>query len=81
ELPFKLSRPDLLITDSYIAGQTKSALSGATFDVVDPGTNKPWARVTDNSADDVVHTVQVAYDAFQSFKKMSPRTRAQWLLK
>ncbi|PTD07567.1 Succinate-semialdehyde dehydrogenase, mitochondrial [Fusarium culmorum] len=81
ELPFKLSRPDLLITDSYIAGQTKSALSGATFDVLDPGTNKPWAKVTDNSADDVDHTVQVAYDAFQTFKKMSPRTRAQWLLK
>jgi hypothetical protein len=34
ELPFKLNRPDLLITDSYIAGQTKSALSGATFDVL-----------------------------------------------
>ncbi|KAF0642442.1 hypothetical protein FPSE5266_05339 [Fusarium pseudograminearum] len=81
DLPFKLSRPDLLITDSYIAGQTKSALSGATFDVLDPGTNKPWAKVTDNSADDVDHIVQVAYNAFQTFKKTSPRSRAQWLLK
>ncbi|KAF5530828.1 succinate-semialdehyde dehydrogenase [Fusarium mexicanum] len=80
-LPFKLNRPDLLITDSYIQGQTKPALSGSTFDVLDPGTNKPWTKVTNNSADDVDATVRVAHKAFQSFKKTSPRARAQWLLK
>ncbi|KAH7240766.1 Aldehyde/histidinol dehydrogenase [Fusarium redolens] len=80
-LPFKLNRPDLLTTDSYIEGQTKPALSGSTFDVLDPGTNKPWTRVTNNSADDVDATVRVAHKAFQSFKKTSPRARAQWLLK
>ncbi|RKK80264.1 Succinate-semialdehyde dehydrogenase, mitochondrial [Fusarium oxysporum] len=80
-LPFKLNRSDLLITDSYIQGQTKPALSGSTFDVIDPGTNKPWTKVTNNSADDVDATVRVAHNAFQSFKKTSPRARAQWLLK
>ncbi|KAF5692934.1 succinate-semialdehyde dehydrogenase [Fusarium denticulatum] len=80
-LPFKLNRPDLLITDSYIQGQTKPASSGTTFDVLDPGTNKPWTKVTNNSADDVDATVRVAHKAFQSFKKTSPRARAQWLLK
>ncbi|KAL4732150.1 hypothetical protein ACLX1H_001158 [Fusarium chlamydosporum] len=81
EMPFKLNRPDLLIFDSYIAGQTRSASSGATFDVLDPGTNKPWARITNNSADDVDETVRIAHGAFQTFKKLSPRVRAQWLLK
>ncbi|KAF5655816.1 succinate-semialdehyde dehydrogenase [Fusarium sp. NRRL 25303] len=80
-IPFKLNRPDLLITDSYIQGQTKSAISGSTFDVLDPGTNKPWTKVTNNSADDVDTTVRVAHKAFQSFKKTSPRARAQWLLR
>ncbi|KAF4503300.1 succinate-semialdehyde dehydrogenase [Fusarium agapanthi] len=79
-LPFKLNRPDLLITNSYIQGQTKPALSGSTFDVLDPGTNKPWVKVTNNSADDVDATVRVAHKAFQFFKKTSPRARAQWLL-
>ncbi|KAM0281890.1 hypothetical protein ACHAO9_010518 [Fusarium lateritium] len=80
-LPFKLDRPDLLITDSYVEGQTRSALSNETFDVLDPGTGKPWTKVTNNSAEDVDATVQIAHEAFQTFKKTSPRTRAQWLYK
>ncbi|KAK7221401.1 hypothetical protein V2G26_009404 [Clonostachys chloroleuca] len=80
-LPFKLNRSDLLITDSYIGGKQLSAQSGATFDVLDPGSNKPWAKVTDNSAADVDAVVETAHAAFQTFKKSSPRVRAQWLLK
>ncbi|KAF5004766.1 hypothetical protein FDECE_8756 [Fusarium decemcellulare] len=81
KLPFKLNRPDLLITDSYVGGKTASAQSGATFDVLDPGTNQPWIKVTDNSAADVDGAVKVAHEAFQSYRKISSRTRAQWLLK
>ncbi|KAJ3518955.1 hypothetical protein NM208_g14318 [Fusarium decemcellulare] len=80
KLPFKLNRPDLLITDSYVGGKTASAQSGATFDVLDPGTNQPWIKVTDNSAADADGAVKVAHEAFQSYRKISSRTRAQWLL-
>ncbi|GME48869.1 Succinate-semialdehyde dehydrogenase [Neofusicoccum parvum] len=79
ELPFKLNRPDLLNTQSYVGGQWVSAQSNATFDVVDPGTDKPWARVSDNAAADVSAAVQAAQDAFLQYRTVSPRTRAQWL--
>ncbi|KAL1626005.1 hypothetical protein SLS56_007063 [Neofusicoccum ribis] len=79
ELPFKLNRPDLLNTQSYVGGQWVSAQSNATFDVVDPGTDKPWARVSDNAAADVSAAVQAAQDAFLKYRTVSPRTRAQWL--
>jgi acyl-CoA reductase-like NAD-dependent aldehyde dehydrogenase len=40
-----------------------------------------WASAPDNKAEDVDAAVQAAHAAFQSYKKVNPRTRAQWLLK
>lgn len=37
--------------------------------------------MTDNAAADVESAVHSAHDAFQSFRKTSPRSRAQWLVK
>ncbi|OMP88595.1 Succinate-semialdehyde dehydrogenase, mitochondrial [Diplodia seriata] len=81
EVPFKLNRPDLLETNAYVGGQFVPAQSGSTFEVIDPGTDKPWARVSDNAAVDVSATVQSAHDAFLKYRSISPRTRAQWLYK
>ena len=47
--------------------------------MADPGSGKPWARVADNSAADVDNAIQTAQAAFQTFRKTSPRARAQWL--
>lgn len=47
----------------------------------DPGNGQVWATAPDNDASDVDAAVQAAHIAFQSFKKVNPRTRAQWLLK
>lgn len=47
----------------------------------DPGNGKVWASAPDNNAEDVDAAVQAAHAAFQSYKKVNPRTRAQWLLK
>jgi len=47
----------------------------------DPGTGKTWATAPDNGPDDVDKTVQAAHTAFESYRKVNPRTRAQWLLK
>jgi succinate-semialdehyde dehydrogenase/glutarate-semialdehyde dehydrogenase len=47
----------------------------------DPGTDKVWASAPDNNADDVDDAVAAAHTAFQSYRKINPRTRAQWLLK
>jgi acyl-CoA reductase-like NAD-dependent aldehyde dehydrogenase len=63
------------------AGQSHRSLPAETNTSADPGTNKPWAKVADNSKDDVELAVQTAHKAFQSYRKTSPRARAQWLLK
>jgi len=49
--------------------------------VLDPGNGKAWATAPDNDASDVDAAVESAHAAFQSYKKVNPRTRAQWLLK
>lgn len=47
----------------------------------DPGSGKVWASAPDNDANDVDAAVKAAHTAFESYKKVNPRTRAQWLLK
>lgn len=49
--------------------------------LADPGTDKPWAQVSDNAVDDVAAAVQSAHDAFLKYRTISPRIRAQWLYK
>lgn len=43
-----------------IDGHHRAAVSGATYDSVDPYTGDPWARVPDGSADDVDRAVAAA---------------------
>ncbi|KAF4612822.1 hypothetical protein G7Y89_g15551 [Cudoniella acicularis] len=81
KLPFELKNPAVFKDKSYVGGNWVEAKSGKRFDVVDPGNGKVWASAPDNNADDVDVAVKAAYTAFQSYKKVNPRTRAQWLLK
>ncbi|KAK6594023.1 succinate-semialdehyde dehydrogenase [Botrytis cinerea] len=81
KLPFDLKNTSLFHDKSYVNGEWVEAKSGKRFDVLDPGTGEVWATAPDNDASDVDAAVQAAHTAFQSFKKVNPRTRAQWLLK
>jgi succinate-semialdehyde dehydrogenase/glutarate-semialdehyde dehydrogenase len=47
----------------------------------DPGNGKVWATAPDNVAEDTDAAVTAAHEAFETFRKVSPRTRAQCLLK
>ncbi|KAL2867042.1 NAD-dependent succinate-semialdehyde dehydrogenase [Aspergillus lucknowensis] len=80
-LPFELENPELLHFDSFVGNTWVTAKSGKRFEVVDPGTDIPWASCPSSSAEDVDYAVQVAHDAFEKYKKVNPRQRAQWLLK
>lgn len=60
-----------------IQGDSKFSLTCTT----DPGNGKVWASVPDNKAEDVDAAVQAAHAAFQIYKKVNPRIRAEWLLK
>jgi len=79
ELPFKLQNPDLLHNKSCVGGEWKDAKSGKTFEVVDPGTGKPWIECPVSDASDVDAAVKNSHEAFLEYKKASPRQRAQWL--
>ncbi|RDW66381.1 succinate-semialdehyde dehydrogenase [Coleophoma cylindrospora] len=80
-LPFELNNTAVFKDKSYVGGNWVEAKSGKRFDVVDPGNGKVWASAPDNDATDVDAAVEAAHTAFQSYRKINPRTRAQWLLK
>ncbi|KAF2759511.1 aldehyde dehydrogenase [Pseudovirgaria hyperparasitica] len=80
-LPFQLKNPDLLHNLSYVNGEWVKSQSGKTFEVIDPGNGKPWISCPVNDASDVDVAVKHAQTAFESFKKISPRSRAEMLYK
>lgn len=47
----------------------------------DPGSNEPWASCPINGVEDVDDAVQAAHDAFEKYRLVNPRTRAELLLK
>ncbi|KAI4752820.1 aldehyde dehydrogenase [Aureobasidium sp. EXF-3400] len=77
----QLNNKDIWRDNSLVNGEWIEAQSKSRFDVVDPGTGKTWATAPDNGPDDVDKAVQAAHTAFESYRKVNPRTRAQWLLK
>lgn len=46
---------------------------------VDPGTGEIWATAPDMAAEDVDAAVQGAYKAFQKYRTITPRARAELL--
>src|SRR3989475_7072000 len=67
----------------YIAGKSVPASSNETADVLDPATNRPFARVASGSRDDVNAAVEAARAAFDSPDWRAPdpskRGRVLWL--
>src|SRR2546426_7971183 len=67
----------------YIAGKSVPASSNETADVLDPATNRPFARVASGSRDDVNAAVEAARAAFDSPDWRDPgpskRGRLLWL--
>src|SRR5256712_10215622 len=68
----------------YIAGKSVPASSNETADVLDPATNRPFARVASGSRDDVNAAVEAARAAFDSadWRGLDPskRGRLLWVL-
>src|SRR3989442_9831323 len=67
----------------YIAGKSVPASSNETVDVLDPATNRSFARVASGSRDDVTAAVEAARVAFDSpdWRGLDPRKRGRlvWL--
>src|SRR2546428_6763618 len=65
----------------YIAGKSVPASSNETADVLDPATNRPFARVASGSVDDVNAAVEAARAAFDSpdWRDLDPSKRGRLL--
>ena len=48
----------------FINGKSVDALSGKTFDSMNPYLGRPWARIADGSPEDIDHAVAAARSAF-----------------
>ncbi|KAF2872437.1 aldehyde dehydrogenase domain-containing protein [Massariosphaeria phaeospora] len=81
QVPFKLNDPDLLHGESFVHGEWAKAKSGKTFDVVDPGTGQAWIECPTNDGSDVDDAVRSSQEAFEGYRNISPRARAQMLFK
>ncbi|KAI9688662.1 MAG: Succinate-semialdehyde dehydrogenase, mitochondrial [Bathelium mastoideum] len=81
ETPFKLQDPSLFHQQSYVDGQWIESKSGKRFDIIDPGSGKVFASCPTNDVDDVEPALQSSYNAFQIYKKWTPRQRAQTIMK
>jgi aldehyde dehydrogenase (NAD+) len=62
-----------------IGGEWVDARSGATFESVNPYTELPWATIPRAGAEDVDAAVRAARDAFASWSRTTPVSRARLL--
>ncbi|KAI1181498.1 aldehyde dehydrogenase [Nemania serpens] len=75
-IDLKLKDPDLFRNDAYVNGQWVGAKSGKRFDVIDPGTGRPFATCPDMSAADVDAAVDAAGAAFATYRTYTPLARS-----
>ncbi|CAG9982777.1 unnamed protein product, partial [Clonostachys byssicola] len=76
-----LNNPSLLHEASLRDGQWVQAKSMGSFEIEDPGSNQVVASCPINTTEDVDAYVETAYAAFERFRHVNPRVRAQNLLR
>ncbi|CCH45446.1 succinate-semialdehyde dehydrogenase (NADP+) [Wickerhamomyces ciferrii] len=69
--------PEIIRKGALINGEWIT--EGPKFDVTDPATGEVIAQLPDQSIESVDKAIDVAYDAFKTFKNTTPRQRSQWL--
>ena len=77
---FKLSDPSLLSSHGFINGHLTPAASGATYEVLDPGTARPWHAVAAMGTEDVDHAISAADKAFPAFAALPGRARGRMIM-
>ncbi|KAJ2080101.1 hypothetical protein H4R24_003306 [Coemansia sp. RSA 988] len=77
----KISDKSLIRSKAYVDGKWIDAVSGLTFDVLDPGTLEKVGSVADMDASEVRKAIEVASGAFNTWKKTTARQRSVLLRK
>jgi succinate-semialdehyde dehydrogenase/glutarate-semialdehyde dehydrogenase len=78
--PFELKDKSLLREDAFVDGCWVPSKSGKRFDITDPGTGNTFASCPDMDISDVDTAIQSSARAFKTYRKMTPRKRAETLL-
>jgi succinate-semialdehyde dehydrogenase/glutarate-semialdehyde dehydrogenase len=76
-MPFSFQNAELLRNANYVNGQWTSSLCGRTFAVTDPATGEAFASVPDSVADDARSALDAAHAAFQTWRRVPAKQRAQ----
>jgi succinate-semialdehyde dehydrogenase/glutarate-semialdehyde dehydrogenase len=74
-----LSRADLMCSRNFIAGEWRDPTAGRWHDVSDPASGAVFARVPDSGVADAKEAVDAAHAAFDDWRALTARARAQLL--
>lgn len=75
----QLNDNGLLQTQGFIDGQWRAAISGKTFEVINPATGALLAEVADMSAAETREAIEAAESAMQSWKALPAKARCDIL--
>ena len=73
------ARPDLLRDRNFIAGEWRASSTGRKYEVSDPANGAVFARVADSGPEDARQAADAAYAAFEEWRALTARDRAQLL--
>lgn len=79
--PDQLAANSLIRTQSYVNGEWVNAISGETFDVIDPATGEVIASVPDMGQADVRAAIDVANAAWPAYRDLTAKERSNLLRK
>jgi len=77
---FHLSDPSILSSHGFISGHLTPAASGATYQVLDPGTARPWHRVAAMGLTETEQAIFAADAAFPAFAALPGRVRGRMIM-
>jgi succinate-semialdehyde dehydrogenase/glutarate-semialdehyde dehydrogenase len=74
-----LQRQELIRSNNFIAGQWRDGTAGQSYPVADPATGETFANAADSSAADAKAATDAAHAAFDDWRRLPARERAQFL--
>jgi betaine-aldehyde dehydrogenase len=72
---------DLTTFGNVIGGESTGALSGSTYDIVNPATGEVYAQAPMSGPDDVDRAMTAAADAFETWRDSTPADRQRMMLR
>ncbi len=72
---------DLTTFGNLIGGESTGALSGSTYDIVNPATGEVYAQAPMSGPEDVDRAMTAATDAFETWRDSTPADRQRMMLR